>query len=55
MMYAVNKRTNKDPNIGLYAIVTDKNLLDDYIGAEEIPDSIAEMLLQKSKIIFGKK
>lgn len=57
MMYAVSKRAASNPNVGLYAIVTDKDALDRYIGVEssEIPDSVIDLMMAKSKNIFNKK
>lgn len=56
MMYAVTKRASSSVNVGLYAIVTEKDALDPYIGveSEEIPDSVIDLMMEKSKNIFKK-
>lgn len=56
MMYAVTKRASSSVNVGLYAIVTEKDVLDPYIGveSEEIPDSVIDLMMEKSKNIFKK-
>jgi hypothetical protein len=57
MMYAVTKRASSSTSVGLYAIVTEKDALDPYIGveSEEIPDSVIDLMMEKSKNIFSKK
>jgi hypothetical protein len=57
MMYAVTKRASSNTSVGLYAIVTEKDALDPYIGveSEEIPDSVIDLMMEKSKNIFSKK
>ena len=56
MMYAVTKRAYSSTSVGLYAIVTEKDVLDPYIGveSEEIPDSVIDLMMEKSKNIFKK-
>jgi hypothetical protein len=57
MLYTINKKTQRTTSTGLYAVRTDKDLLDPYIGdgGDEIPEEIIKTLIPKSTLIWPKK
>ena len=44
-------RSKMSPNLSLYALVTDKDLLDEYVGSSlnDIPESVRNTIVGKSK------